>query len=67
MIKYTTFVQWRLEGDDYGPRHVQQTRDPMEASNRFNGHVKFYQDNIKQGDCHVEMVANIDAPKPEDL
>lgn len=64
MIKYTTFVQWRLDGDDYGPRHVQQTHDPIEAADRFKAHVTFYRDNIKQGDCHVEMVANIDGEVP---
>lgn len=63
MIKYTTFVQWRLEeapGEPYGPRHVQQTFDPMEATNRFNRHVKFYHENIQQGDCHVQLVANME-------
>ena len=61
MIKYITFVQWRLEdtaGELYGPRHIQETYDPIEAVNRFSSHVKFYHDNILQGDCHVEMVAN---------
>ncbi len=70
MIKYITFVQWRLDdkdGEPYGPRHVQQTFDPMEATNRFTNHVKFYADNIKQGDCHVELIANIDGEISSDL
>ena len=65
-IKYTTFCQWRMEGDGYGPRSVTQTRDPQEGTTAFADLVKFYKVNIEQGDCHIEMVANIDAQLPGD-
>ena len=63
-IKYTTFCQWRTEGEGYGPRSVAKTRDPEEAAKAFADLVKFYKVNIEQGDCHIEMVANIDAELP---
>lgn len=68
MIKYTTFCQWRMEsapGEPYGPRSVTQTADPEAASLAFHDLVKFYKVNIEQGDCHIEMVANIDAEIPK--
>ncbi len=69
LIKYTVFCQWRLEskdGEPYGPRSLTQHQNAHKAMIAFADLLKFYDVNIRQGDCHLEMIANIDAPKPKD-